>query len=120
MTFPLPYRIDADDEIQENFDALARALPSPLRIIRGRVTTLGVITAGTGFTVTKGGAGLYTINFTNAFFAAPTVTVLSAGPNADSIFISTAVSTTATTLQCYVVSLGALTNQDFHFQVVAA
>lgn len=44
-------------------------------IIRGHIAANGAITAGTGFTVTKGGTGIYTINFTSAFSVAPVVLV---------------------------------------------
>lgn len=44
-----------------------------LRTIRGRVSSAGTILGGSGFTVTKGAAGVYTINFSTAFAATPTL-----------------------------------------------
>jgi hypothetical protein len=46
-----------------------------LRIIRGQTNSSGAIIFGTGFTITKGGAGsgVYTINFTTPFSSTPTV-----------------------------------------------
>lgn len=46
-----------------------------LRIIRGVVNSAGTILAGTGFTVTKGPTGYYTINFSPSFSGLPAVTV---------------------------------------------
>lgn len=46
-----------------------------LYIIRGVVSSTGAILAGTGFTVSHTGTGLYTITFTTAFSAMPAVTV---------------------------------------------
>lgn len=45
-----------------------------LRTIRGRVNADGTIADGSGFTVSKGSAGNYTINITTAFSAVPTAT----------------------------------------------
>jgi hypothetical protein len=48
--------------------------------IRGVVSAAGAVSQGTGFTVVKGSTGIYTLNFTVAFAAAPVVvlTVLDA------------------------------------------
>jgi hypothetical protein len=45
-----------------------------LRIIRGSVNSAGTITKGSGFTVTKGLTGVYTINFSTPFSSAPSAT----------------------------------------------
>ena len=45
-----------------------------LRIVRGSVDSDGTITKGSGFSVTKGAVGSYTINFTTPFGSAPSVT----------------------------------------------
>jgi hypothetical protein len=50
-----------------------------LRIIRGTVSSTGAVLYGSGFTVSKGPAGQYTVNFTTAFGVAPTVTVTANG-----------------------------------------
>jgi len=44
-----------------------------LRTIRGNITAAGGITNGSGFTITKGAAGIYTVNFTTNFNSAPSV-----------------------------------------------
>ena len=49
-----------------------KGLPSPMT---GQITSGATIDAGTGFTVSSGGTGLYTITFTTAFAATPTVVV---------------------------------------------
>lgn len=49
------------------------------RLLTGVVTAVGGVQAGTGFTVAKGSAGNYTVNFTVAFPAAPVVVCVS-GP----------------------------------------
>lgn len=118
MTLPLPTAYIEDPTLRVAFETIQLAWPDTVRIVRGLITAAGGITAGTGFTISKGGAGLYGINFTKAFLVAPTVTITGVGNNADAIFAVTAVSTIAATVQCYVVSAGALTNQGFHFQVV--
>jgi hypothetical protein len=46
-----------------------------IRIVRGVVHASGSILAGTGFTVTKGAAGFFTINFSPSFSDMPAVTV---------------------------------------------
>lgn len=85
----LPYApIRSLGDVQQNFDALVkflnglgvtwRGVESPLRTIRGNVAANGSILAGTGFTVTKGTAGIYTINFSDTFSAAPSIV-----PNAE-------------------------------------
>ena len=45
-----------------------------LRIVRGTITATGSIILGSGFTVSKGSAGYYTITFNTPFAGAPTVT----------------------------------------------
>jgi hypothetical protein len=45
-----------------------------LKILRGRIAGNGTITTGTGFTVSRTGAGAYTVTFTTAFSGDPTVT----------------------------------------------
>lgn len=43
------------------------------KFITGIVASDGTITAGTGFSVTNDSTGVYTVTFTNAFSAVPTV-----------------------------------------------
>ncbi|HVU99869.1 MAG TPA: hypothetical protein VHH88_00815, partial [Verrucomicrobiae bacterium] len=46
-----------------------------LRIVRGQVQDTGTILAGSGFTITHGGTGSYTIHFSPIFSDVPTVVV---------------------------------------------
>lgn len=46
-----------------------------VRIVRGSVAADGSIVSGTGYTVTKGSAGVYTLNYTVAFTGAPLVVI---------------------------------------------
>ena len=46
-----------------------------LKTIRGTVEANGAISSGSGFTVTKGETGIYTINFTTAFSGTPSTAV---------------------------------------------
>ena len=46
-----------------------------LRILRGRVTSNGAISSGSGFTVSRTATGLYVITFTTAFSSTPAVTL---------------------------------------------
>ena len=72
--------------------------PGSVRPITGQINADGSIAAGSGFTVAKGGTGTYTVTFTTAFAAVPTV-VATVGPFATAGIIQaavvTAVSTTA-------------------------
>jgi hypothetical protein len=65
------------------------------RIVRGVVGPTGSIIAGTGFTVTKGVTGFYTINFSPSFFSMPAVTVTPQS-GIDRIATCTSVSTSST------------------------
>jgi hypothetical protein len=47
--------------------------------IEGNINSDGSIASGTGFTVTKGAAGIYTVNFTVAFSVAPVVVATASG-----------------------------------------
>jgi hypothetical protein len=66
-----------------------------LRIIRGVVQGSGTILAGTGFTVTKGVAGFFTITFTTPFSTMPTVTV-TAQSGIDRMATCTSITTSST------------------------
>jgi len=56
-----------------------------LRFVRGSVQANGAIVAGTGFTVSHPGTGIYGIIFTTPFTGIPTCTAISNGP----IFVTT-------------------------------
>lgn len=71
-----------------------------IRTIRGTVNSDGTIAAGEGFSVTKGATGVYDVNWTTAFSAAPSV-VVSAGAGGGGIG-----QTAATTADCEVVMRG--------------
>jgi hypothetical protein len=58
------------------------------QVISGRVAANGSIVSGEGFTITKGGAGIYTINFTVPFGIAPAVSVNAAYPALEPVHIS--------------------------------
>lgn len=45
-------------------------------IVTGLISGAGAITAGTGFSVVRNGAGDYTVTFTDAFAATPLVLVM--------------------------------------------
>jgi hypothetical protein len=70
-----------------------------LRMIVGRITTAGVINQGTGFTLTAGGTGIVTVNFTQAFRSIPIVTATAEGTittgAAHYVIITTAPSTSS-------------------------
>jgi len=122
MTLTLPWPWLDDPKTQDNFETISLQWPTTNpRAVRGSVSALGVVTAGTGFTVTKGAAGLYTINFTTAFSGVPSVNVTAILANADCIIGVGAAgpTTTACPVQSYVVSLGVLTNQAFCFIAMA-
>ena len=46
-----------------------------LRILRGRISSSGTVSLGSGFTVSRTGTGLYVITFTTAFSGPPAVTL---------------------------------------------
>ncbi len=87
-----------------------------LRVIRGVVNAAGGILAGTGFTVSKGVAGVYTLNFTTAFTAPPTVTATadSQGGNSRVAMTDGAVAGSAG-IRITVSGTGAGTDAPFHF-----
>jgi hypothetical protein len=52
-----------------------------LRLVRGEVSSAGVVVRGTGFTATKVGTGLYRVTFNTPFPSDPTVTANTAAYN---------------------------------------
>ena len=85
--------------------------------ITGQVSAAGGIVAGSGFSIVKGGAGIYTVNFTTAFAAVPTVLAVIAEAMTTNALVVTVNSvgtgsfgvTTAT-------GGGALANHAFNFE----
>jgi hypothetical protein len=87
-----------------------------IRTISGTVQLSGVPTAGTGFSVTRGAVGIYTVRFTPAFKAfiscvisiaqQANVAALAVGGTVDQITITTFVTSS-------------LAQQDSHFSFIA-
>ena len=91
---------------------------SGAKLITGRVKSDGTILGGTGFTITKGGAGTYTINFpAGTFGSIPTIVVTPAG---GTFFAETQNSTaTATSVIVFIID-AAGTGHDVDWQFHAA
>lgn len=97
------------------------------RIVRGIVDAVDgspAIGAGTGFTVTDLGVGLYRINFDPAFSDLPSV-VLGAHNDADAsnrvaakLSLTASVTASSATLFTYRTDTGALLDASFHFIAV--
>lgn len=89
--------------------------PSSSGVISGYVTAAGGVSYGSGFTVTKGAAGLYTINFTAAFASVPDVFVQPVG--ADIVGAVTAAPTvSAASVRMSIQTTNTATDNDFMFQ----
>lgn len=84
-----------------------------LRIIRGIVNSAGTILEGTGFTVTKGAAGFFTITFSPSFADLPAV-VVSAQSGIDRIATCTSVSAFSTGIVTRD-SAGSVVDNQFNF-----
>lgn len=82
-------------------------------MITGQVSSAGAVTAGTGFTVSRTSAGRYTVTFSTAFAAAPTV-VLTLSAGAD-LIANTSTVTAASFLVVIDTPAGTPTDQAFHF-----
>lgn len=84
-----------------------------LRIIRGIVGSTGTVLEGSGFTVTKGAAGFYTINFSSSFADLPAVVV---SPQSGLDRIATCTSVTAASTGIFTRdSAGAVVDNQFDF-----
>jgi hypothetical protein len=128
LQLPNPWFEKGDDElarkIQENFEAIALALPGAqgLRFAAGSVTAAGaILTVGTGgWTVVRNGVGDYTITFTSPFDSVHQVPVFGVFDNgagaarpAPSIF-----AITASTIRYFTFNLaGALADVAVSFHV---
>jgi len=83
------------------------------RAVSGVVTSAGAVGAGTGFTAAKGAAGIYTLNFSPAFAAAPALIPV---PHAAGQYASiTARSASAVTVEIRT-DAGVATDTEFSFQ----
>lgn len=83
------------------------------REITGSVTGAGAVTAGTGFTVNRTGAGRYVITFTLAFTAAPVVVVSVVAATGNETLTVNASTTTA--FQVNTNDAGAAVDRAFYF-----
>lgn len=81
MTLPLPYRIETDDQIQGNFDAIAIAWPMAAITMTPTLINGWAVQAGWGSRVTRTHDGLVIINgvYNSAAATAITAFVLPAG-----------------------------------------
>jgi len=90
-----------------------------LRIVRGSIAYNGAISRGAGFTVVKGTTGRYTITFTPAFTAIPTI-VASGINSGGALSISMEVSTmTASTVEMIVMTSPDGVSADGPFSFIA-
>ncbi len=87
-----------------------------LRIIRGSANNAGVITQGSGFTISRVATGEYTVTFTTPFSATPTVTV---NPLSTLAATATVDATTASSVLIRIFdAAGAPINLSFNFIAV--
>ena len=89
-----------------------------LRIIRGVVNASGIILAGSGFTVTKGPTGFFTVNFTSSFSDTPAV-VVTAQSGIDRIATCTSVSSSSAGIWTRD-SAGTATDNQFNFIAIGS
>ncbi len=90
------------------------AAETGLKIIRGRVSIAGAILSGAGFTVTKGSAGVYTLNFTAPFSSRPSITAI-AETVGDASIASTGSTGGSETLAIYRNASAVYADASFHF-----
>lgn len=101
-----------------NTSQLASLAPSTGGAVTGRVSAAGAVVQGTGFTVTKGAAGIYTINFTTAFVASPLFLAMLFTPGgAGMVIFVTAISNVAAAVTIRTPG-AALSDQEFMFHAV--
>lgn len=88
--------------------------PERIRIVRGRVIGTGVIEEGTGFSVAKGGTGIYNLTWSPVFATEPS-TVVTINWTAVDSHCNTAGggSGSTVTVRCY--TAGALADREFSF-----
>lgn len=87
-----------------------------LEIVRGSITSGGVVSVGEGFSSSRGAAGQFTVTFTTAFGSTPTVTAI--GSSGQSTIVSIAsLSTTQVSFFCYARTDGSY--QDTAIQFIA-
>lgn len=91
-----------------------------LAIIRGTVDSSGAIVVGEGFTANNPSTGNYTITFTTAFFAAPSVVITTDQFSNGLVWNVSARSTSAFSIQGYsnVGAPGVLVSAGFNFIVI--
>lgn len=107
---------------QDRAESLIRQLQGALgglRIIAGQVTSAGAVSTGTGFSITKGATGIYSIVFTTAFSEVPRV-VLTPITNADRAGAQLSTGTRSTTqIDVFFFDTSAATNADVDFCFIA-
>jgi hypothetical protein len=104
------------EDLRAKVEALERIIASSLHDnVSGVISAAGAIVSGTGFTVTKGGAGLYSIQFVPPLSGTPAITFgADAAGGSDLIVEYSAASATAFNVQVLVVSAG-LGDRAFSF-----
>lgn len=93
--------------------------PENLRIIRGVVSGGGVTLAGTGFSVAHPSTGVFTVTYSTAFTALPTVTSnVESGAGAARVVTLEATSASSATFRIFIPNTAALVDGAFHFIVI--
>lgn len=109
-----------DPQIQRNFQTIDRLLIDTgdlgLRLRAGTVSAAGAVTQGSGFTVTKGAAGVFTINV--GFSTTPVVLATVGSTAGVSAVKITSASTTAIGVLTFDAATGASTDGEFHWVAI--
>lgn len=84
-----------------NQDVVANVQALYSRVITGRVTSAGAITAGTGFSVNKSATGVYDVTYDTTQAAALLVHITPADATSPRIFTVTSTSTTGFTVKTF-------------------
>jgi len=84
------------------------------KFLRGAITGAGSINAGTGFTISKGATGLYTINITTTYGDLPAITYSNVEPGGDIIFTAKSTSSISVANRN---SAGTLTDGNWDFMM---
>lgn len=106
--------VRGDIRLGNSGELLAPGAPEPVRIVRGTVSAVGALVAGTGFTPGSLGGGQYIVTFNPPFASPPTVTV-----TPGSLVVLAVDNVTASSMRVEVVSPGGFaTLSSFHFIAV--
>jgi hypothetical protein len=101
------------------FKPVTSSEATALRKVRGRVNASGGVVLGSGFSVTKGATGLYTINFAEAFPAEPVIVAM-ASSLSDAVVTRTGGSVSSQSLSIYRAVSQAAADTTFDFIAVGA